>query len=221
MAAASKEGRRDDIVDAARTLFSRKGYDKTSLDAILRHADASKGTMYHYFDSKEDLYATVLEQMFDELWVDHDVLASLQISSDEEYWAVVTLGMKRSAQHMLANPEDMALWRDFQEQWRSLPDSGPAGRLRERSLSISMRLVAQGQDLGCVRQDLSPRQCAELVEAIDLVCDTWFFDLADRCGAEHAMDLALPRSIDFMRRILAPPFAAQSYDYDYQTAAAE
>ncbi|MEM1348505.1 MAG: helix-turn-helix domain-containing protein [Myxococcota bacterium] len=221
MAAASKEGRRDDIVEAARTLFSSGGYDATSLDAILRRAGASKGTLYHYFDSKEDLYATVLETLFDSLWVDHDVLASLDIESPEEYWAVVTLGMKRSAQHMLSNPDDMALWRDFQEHWRLLADSGPAGRLRERALSISMRLVSKGQELGCVRCDLSARQCAELVEAIDLVCDSWFFELADRRGADYAMDLALPRSIDFMRRVLAPPFAVDIVHGGFQEAAAE
>ncbi len=43
------------ILKVALELFHTKGYDKTSVNAIIQAAEISKGGFYHYFASKEDL----------------------------------------------------------------------------------------------------------------------------------------------------------------------
>jgi AcrR family transcriptional regulator len=59
-----KELRRNEIVDAAEKLFLAKGYLETTMDDVAREAELSKGTLYLYFKSKEDLYhALVLRGM--------------------------------------------------------------------------------------------------------------------------------------------------------------
>ncbi len=40
------------ILDAARDLFERDGYDGASVDAIVARADVAKGTFYQHFDNK-------------------------------------------------------------------------------------------------------------------------------------------------------------------------
>lgn len=55
------EERRDAIVHAAAKLTYERGLRGTSLEDILRAADAGKSQMYHYFSSKDDLAAAVLE----------------------------------------------------------------------------------------------------------------------------------------------------------------
>jgi len=45
---------------SARELFFTKGFIPTTMDEIASKAELSKGTLYLYFPSKEDLYATVL-----------------------------------------------------------------------------------------------------------------------------------------------------------------
>jgi AcrR family transcriptional regulator len=47
--------RRDEILDAAQLLFSRQGYDDTSVSQIIGTVGVSKGGFYHHFESKEDL----------------------------------------------------------------------------------------------------------------------------------------------------------------------
>lgn len=59
----SKQGTKQQIVDAAFKLFSEKGYNETSVSQIARAAGLSKGLMYHYFDSKEALLIAILEGM--------------------------------------------------------------------------------------------------------------------------------------------------------------
>ena len=44
------------ILNAAFKLMSAKGYDSTSIAQIATEAGVSKGLMYNYFQSKEDVY---------------------------------------------------------------------------------------------------------------------------------------------------------------------
>lgn len=53
---------RDRIVEAARQLFFRHGYTATGIAQILKASGANSGSLYHFFPSKEDLLAAVLEQ---------------------------------------------------------------------------------------------------------------------------------------------------------------
>lgn len=49
------------ILTAAADLFSRQGYDATTMQEMATLADVGLGTMYGYFPSKEDVLRTVLE----------------------------------------------------------------------------------------------------------------------------------------------------------------
>lgn len=49
------------IVEAARDLFGRNGYSATSVSEICAAAEARSGSLYHFFESKEDVLAAVLE----------------------------------------------------------------------------------------------------------------------------------------------------------------
>ncbi|MFW9926593.1 MAG: TetR/AcrR family transcriptional regulator, partial [Candidatus Thorarchaeota archaeon] len=44
------------ILQAALSLFSKKGYHETSMDDIVKKSGFSKGAIYGYFDSKETLF---------------------------------------------------------------------------------------------------------------------------------------------------------------------
>ncbi|HJX71902.1 MAG TPA: TetR/AcrR family transcriptional regulator [Bacteroidales bacterium] len=50
-----KEQRRNDIIDAAEKIFFSKGIDNATMDEIAEQAELSKGTIYLYFKSKEEL----------------------------------------------------------------------------------------------------------------------------------------------------------------------
>ncbi len=55
----------EEILQAARELFARKGYYNTTLEEIAHHAQFGKGTIYNYFSSKEDLFFGILNGLFD------------------------------------------------------------------------------------------------------------------------------------------------------------
>lgn len=54
-----KEYRRQEIIDAAERIFFAKGLDAATMDEIAEEAELSKGTLYIYFNSKEELYLQI------------------------------------------------------------------------------------------------------------------------------------------------------------------
>ncbi|GGP15016.1 TetR/AcrR family transcriptional regulator [Oceanobacillus neutriphilus] len=58
----AKKARRDHLLEAALECFSSKGYYASTVDDIVRYANLSKGSVYNYFSSKEDIFIHLLEK---------------------------------------------------------------------------------------------------------------------------------------------------------------
>lgn len=52
------------IIESAWELFYEQGYENTTIDDIVDHSETSKGSFYHYFDSKDTLLSS-LSYLFD------------------------------------------------------------------------------------------------------------------------------------------------------------
>lgn len=58
---------RDGLISAARAVFERQGFAATRMGDIAAEAGVSHGTVYTYFDTKEDVLAATMEQLVDQL----------------------------------------------------------------------------------------------------------------------------------------------------------
>ncbi len=58
---------RGEILEAAKRVFAEKGFAAATIDEIAQEAEFSKGALYFYFDSKEDLFLSIIRQITDEL----------------------------------------------------------------------------------------------------------------------------------------------------------
>jgi len=71
-----REEKKTLIMDAALEHFSNTGFHATTITHIARHAGISKGLMYNYFKSKEDLLAAIINRSLTEIYgtfnPDHD-----------------------------------------------------------------------------------------------------------------------------------------------------
>ncbi|MEA2045906.1 MAG: TetR/AcrR family transcriptional regulator [Euryarchaeota archaeon] len=59
--------RRKQILGAALSVFSKKGFARTGMDEIALRAKLAKGTIYHYFKSKEALFLSVIDEGMENL----------------------------------------------------------------------------------------------------------------------------------------------------------
>lgn len=71
-----RETRKQQIMDVALKLFAEKGYDSTSISKIAKDANISKGLLYNYFESKEDLLIQLVTEGF------HDMINSFDRNKD-------------------------------------------------------------------------------------------------------------------------------------------
>jgi AcrR family transcriptional regulator len=83
--------RRQQLLEAARTLFAEKGYHDTTVDDITRAADVAKGTFYLYFSEKREIYLEVIRSFLTVIkeFVD---LVTAQTPSPVEYFEKVRSG---------------------------------------------------------------------------------------------------------------------------------
>src|SRR5229473_538433 len=104
------------VVQCARKLFNRFGFDTVSVDQIMASAGLTRGAFYSYFDSKSDRYAEVLECFFtDPGWNDswegvHVDLAAADVGRQiiRAYLSRQHLESGDNACPMVALPSDVA-----------------------------------------------------------------------------------------------------------------
>ena len=70
-----REERRSQILDAALVVFSQKGYHATNVSDVAAQAGVSQGTIYWYFESKDELFHAALLSAF--MDIGEDTLGSL------------------------------------------------------------------------------------------------------------------------------------------------
>ncbi|MET7634746.1 TetR family transcriptional regulator [Streptomyces sp. NPDC005078] len=74
-AEATGPGARERILDAARTEFAERGYDKTSIRGIAKRAAVDAALVHHYFGTKDEVFAAAIEVSFEPALVIPAVLA--------------------------------------------------------------------------------------------------------------------------------------------------
>jgi AcrR family transcriptional regulator len=125
------EATRERLLSSARDLFGERGYEATSIDAVLENSGVARGALYHHFASKAKLFDAVTEEVFVE--IAEQTAAAGQGSTDplerlragSHAWLVMALdpAVQRIA---LLDPPTVLGWR----RWRELDEQYTLGGLR-------------------------------------------------------------------------------------------
>jgi AcrR family transcriptional regulator len=78
--AGSDPAKRDQILDGAQRVFLLMGFDAAGMADITREAGVSKGTIYVYFDGKEELFVALMDRERDRMF--RDITAALDGPGD-------------------------------------------------------------------------------------------------------------------------------------------
>lgn len=145
-----ESAKRRQIIEGARKVFFDRGFDAASMGEIAREAGVSKGTLYVYFDSKEALFAALIEDA-----KDYTAEKALTLDLDEPDIAKALADFGRTLLRRLSAPRHIALVRmvvgvgdKFPDLARIFFDAGPR---RGRDALIAY-LTAQ-TELGRLRVD--------------------------------------------------------------------
>jgi AcrR family transcriptional regulator len=159
-----KRARQQEILKAARALFVTKGFRETTLEEVARCAEFGKGTLYHYFANKEDLFIGIIEQVIDETLV----LARESMAAPGDLRDKLRLYARTIIQYIKDNGELLHVV--YQELHRSDAPENTA-KLREcversrGSWEILAEPFMKAVQDGTVR-DLDPEQLALLFDSL-------------------------------------------------------
>jgi TetR/AcrR family transcriptional regulator len=151
-----KRRRREEIAEAAEALFSEKGFRGTTMQEISERVELSKGTIYLYFKSKEELYLSVCVKGIAEFGEDLEAAANGAGGLEDIIKAVYVAYIK----HSLEKPAIFRVLRDsFLEQVRqnlSRSTIEEISAIIRNWLELESGLVEEGIERGIFRQDLDP-----------------------------------------------------------------
>jgi AcrR family transcriptional regulator len=122
---------RERLIAAARRQFGERGYEATSIEAVLDAAGVARGALYHHFPTKEALFEAVLDQVVEEIAVRAavaaraagDPLASLHAGCNVWLETVLDPAIQRIA---LLDPPSVVGW----TRWRELDEKYILGGVR-------------------------------------------------------------------------------------------
>lgn len=147
--------RRQEILAAARELFSTKSYAKTTMRDVMEKLGIAKGTIYHYFKSKEDLLEAVVENIVEEEIARQEILLEDVSGNGLDKLRILITSSNLEDQH-----EDIL---------ESLHQPGNMG-MHTRQLAVMIlklsplygRLIQQGCEEGIFQTD-HPLEAAEFI----------------------------------------------------------
>lgn len=100
---AKSEKSRDAILDAAAALFRRQGYSATTLRQIASKAKIKAGSIYYYFDSKEEILEEVLDRGLQHVY--DSVKAAVKQAGDVPYRKRIGLAIEAHLVALLETSE--------------------------------------------------------------------------------------------------------------------
>jgi len=116
-------------MEAATELFARQGYQGTSISDLANAAGISKGLMYNYFKSKEDLLDAIIAQGFSEIdgpmaamEQTPDPLEKLHLLIEGSFALVKSKPARRHWQFMLSVMTQFEVMKRIQKKFPGYPD---------------------------------------------------------------------------------------------------
>lgn len=180
-ASSARRNRDAEILEAATSVFSQKGYSAASLQEIADRVGILKGSLYHYIDSKESLLFRILENSHQEAAGIMRSVDELALSTEQKFITYIQQLVLWYMQHL----DRAAL---YQNEWRFLDgDFGKEVRGQRRGFTAYMRqMIEDAIAEGLAPEDLDVATATRFVlSAIDSI-PSWF-----RTGApEHPSELA-------------------------------
>lgn len=156
---------RKNILEAAERVFARRGFFECKVVDIAREAGLAAGTLYNYFDGKEEIFQTMCtEHGREALARAREIAASVRDPMDRLAqhlrWVFEHMESKSRTIHIFAQMGVNTEW-----QWRAVGGAGVQENYRQH-LELIQAAVTEAQKAGRVRRDVSAADLTALLAGI-------------------------------------------------------
>lgn len=196
-----KEWQRSFILERAASLFAEQGFNDTTMEQIAEAAEFSKGALYNYFESKEDLFLSMVEHGLESM----DGMLEEVAGGEEGFQEKLSEFVHR---YLGFFETEKSVFRVVHTEGSSLAFSSPKTlgdkmRVHFRDFVDGVaRLVREGQEEGVVAPDEEPRLTAMVILSV-LRGYMFYWILQDRESPDPSQADGAVRHV---RRLLGIPF---------------
>lgn len=153
--------------------FASRGYYEASLNRVIEAAGISKGSMYYYFDGKEDLYVHVTRGAIAQLFARVGVAPDLEAADADSFWSLVADYYLQLMRALAAWPQLAALLRGWTAASRNPAVQQAQGDLERASLPWIEQALVTGQRVGAVRTDVPASLLIAVALGMGEAMDLW------------------------------------------------
>lgn len=143
------DSKRERIMDAAIRAFARSGYHPTRIADVAREAGVAAGTIYLYFQNKDDLLISIFEEKVHRFMQDFRRRLSREKNAEVKLKKLVHLHLFE----MQKNPDLAAVFQLELRQSRHFMSAYPKVDLKPY-FDLIGEIIEEGQEQGLLRKDL-------------------------------------------------------------------
>ncbi|MGI6253337.1 MAG: TetR/AcrR family transcriptional regulator [Aminivibrio sp.] len=196
------DDKRTALIEAAMEEIAANGIEGASYNRIIERSGLSKGAVYYYFENKESLYSTVLEE------VEQKFIFSVgrfkMPQTVEEFWPFCRMYYEKAVRFGFENMDMVKVVRSLLEPVAEGKKNGEIYRNFRKIDRWTSRLLRRGQKLGAVRRDAPEDLLKQVLHAAGHAIDSWFFERLQKEPENAAIDSFLNFALDMFERILSP-----------------
>ena len=156
------EEKRKRILDVATTEFADYGFENTSIQQIAKKAEISVGSVYKYFENKEELFSMVVKESLSSL----EELLLLHSSSDEDVMVKAEKVLKELLKFSRKHPQLIKLYCAITTGNNTEFSRMLAQRVESISAKVYTEVIKTAQKNGDARSDIEPEFFAFLLDNI-------------------------------------------------------
>ncbi|MCL1827217.1 MAG: TetR/AcrR family transcriptional regulator [Candidatus Cloacimonetes bacterium] len=150
------------ILEAAKKVFVKYGYQKTSMEDIAKEAMIGKGSIYYYFNTKEDIFINIMENITKEVITELETKISQAKTFREKFEVFLTEPFGTFISHSMlfvevmneASPVFFSKIKDFRAE------------TQEQLKKIMGRIIQEGEEKGLIKE--------KFANSIDKIVDLLF-----------------------------------------------
>ncbi|MGH7002480.1 MAG: TetR/AcrR family transcriptional regulator [Alphaproteobacteria bacterium] len=196
-----KDARPAEILTAALDIFAERGYAAAKLDEVAARAGVSKGTLYLYFESKEELFRSMVRGLL----LPNLAAAERRIAESTGQVSDLLRGIIATLGHAVSQTKLGAIPKLIIAESANFPDL--AKFYHEEVISRGMRLmdglIKRGVETGEFRP-IAPEQILPIVVGPILVLSVWKHGFEPAGVPPLPTAAVLANHVEFLLRALAP-----------------
>ena len=166
------------ILDAAASVFAKKGYHQANIADICKKARISNGALYKYFKNKKDLYVQVFSSHIDRLVDIFDLFYKIMETSGHSFFDLIDELLKKIPRFIEEERDYIKIYHDLGSSSMDAFTSDLSQKIEDTAYQFWYNLAERGKKSGEIRKNLDS-------DVIAYMMDNHFTIFNFSCVSEH------------------------------------